>query len=88
MAALKTLTPGTAVLSVQSLSQAVVVLFLRAVLSVVLVCLACRSWGKELICGALRKTCCKLSISLLTYQGKIQEVSAVPKNVKIVNKVS
>ena len=42
MAALKTPSPGTAVFSVRSSSQAAVVLLPRAVLSVVLVCLARR----------------------------------------------
>ena len=56
---------GSADLSVQSLSQAQVVLLPRAVLSVVLVCLSCCPWREELVCGALSRICLRLTALLL-----------------------
>ena len=51
--AAKTLPPGTADLSVRILSQAVLVLLPRDVLSVVVVYLACCPWKEEMMCGAM-----------------------------------
>ena len=42
-------------------------------------CLTCCSWEEELMCGALSKTCWKLTTILLICQGKIQRGVCIPR---------